>query len=75
MPREISKLEFKFEVLLETLPIPCKYFQGDGDECLKADKYHDADEIHNTWNCDGCIKKCDLYDWRRKNLRHTLTRP
>lgn len=49
----------KLKLLLENLPLRCKYYQGDEEPCLRVEEKY-MSEGHLTCNCDGDISQCDL---------------
>lgn len=57
-------LEFKFRLLLKTIPVTCRYFTGDGQMCEVTGDYIPEDprdyQCHVACNCYGDINKCDL---------------
>jgi len=55
---ERPDLEFRFQLLLNAVPVGCRYFTGD-EEVYKLSEDCDSD-CHVACNCDGDINRCDL---------------
>jgi len=58
---QMNKQEFLLRILLETIPVKCKYYKGDEEECLKYVSNDGSD--FPTCNCGGDILECDLFDF------------